>query len=182
MRVVGGGQRYSRLPGQAAQAGRGFVFLSHSVILDLQEKVFSEKLFKLQRLAQRAVVIVLDQPAGDIARHAAGQADESFGVSAQLCIVAFASVLTWQLSKPKQPLPTPATESVVSTHEEPDVAHFSFNDTPLPDVLSQLGRYYGVTLEANDSTRHLTGEFSGEQLDDIIGMIEEVLSVKITRH
>ena len=43
-----------------------------------------------------------------------------------LCIVAFASVLTWQLSKPKQPLPTPATESVVSTHEEPDVAHFSF--------------------------------------------------------
>lgn len=99
-----------------------------------------------------------------------------------LCIVAFASVLTWQLSKPKQPLPTPATESVVSTHEEPDVAHFSFNDTPLPDVLSQLGSYYGVTLEANDSTRHLTGEFSGEQLDDIIGMIEEVLSVKITRH
>ena len=99
-----------------------------------------------------------------------------------LCIVAFASVLTWQLSKPKQPLPTPATESVVSTHEEPDVAHFSFNDTPLPDVLSQLGRYYGVTLETNDSTRHLTGEFSGEQLDDIIGMIEEVLSVKITRH
>ena len=62
------------------------------------------------------------------------------------------------------------------------MAHFSFNDTPLPDVLSQLGRYYGVTLETNDSTRHLTGEFSGEQLDDIIGMIEEVLSVKITRH
>ena len=58
---------------------------------------------------------------------------------------------------------------------------FHFDDTPLPEVLDHLGKWYGVKLKATDTDKHLTGDFAADSLDTIINMIEEVLDVEIMR-
>ncbi|MBR1415761.1 MAG: DUF4974 domain-containing protein [Prevotella sp.] len=98
-----------------------------------------------------------------------------------LCLAVFAGVLFWQRT-PQQPAGgKPAVTEVVSAPAA-EVAVFHFDDAPLSEVLDELDRYYGVSLTASDTTRHLTGDFSGQQLDEIIGMIEEVLDVKISQN
>lgn len=75
-----------------------------------------------------------------------------------------------------------ATEQTVT---QPGIAlqpqTFHFDDTPLPQVLSELGSYYGVTLTASDTTRHLTGDFEADDLDLLLDMIEQTLHVEIER-
>lgn len=97
------------------------------------------------------------------------------------CIAVFAAVFTWQAAKPvAQPSPLPAGQTAPPTTEAA-VASFHFDNTPLPEVLKQLERHYGVQLQVSDSNRCLTGTFRGETLDDIVRMIEEVLDVDISR-
>ena len=98
-----------------------------------------------------------------------------------LCIFALAAIITWQISKPAKPQIESPIVVEASDNSTPATASFHFDDTPLPDVLNELSTYYGVTLTASDSTRHLTGDFSGETLDDILSMIEEVLDVEIKK-
>ncbi|MCR5159881.1 MAG: DUF4974 domain-containing protein [Prevotella sp.] len=99
-----------------------------------------------------------------------------------LCLVAFAAVLTWQVVKPSPPA---KSEKPVATDRqeivEQPTASFHFDDTPLPEVLHQLGNWYGVELKATGTEKHLTGDFAADSLDAIIGMIEEVLDVEIYR-
>lgn len=57
--------------------------------------------------------------------------------------------------------------------------HFHFDNTPLPEVLQELGTYYGVTLTADKTDKRLTADFDSESLDETIQMIEQVLDVKI---
>ncbi len=64
---------------------------------------------------------------------------------------------------------------------EHPTASFHFDDTPLPDVLAELSKWYGEELKADNSEKHLTGDFAADSLDAIINMIEEVLDVEITR-
>ena len=98
-----------------------------------------------------------------------------------LCIFALAAIFTWQVSKPAEPKVQSPIEVEATGNDTHVTASFHFNDTPLPDVLNELGTYYGVTLTASESTRHLTGDFSGETLDDILSMIEDVLDVEIKK-
>lgn len=97
-----------------------------------------------------------------------------------LCLVVFAGVFVWQTSfrQPDAPSVTPAA-TVAPAAEK---VTFHFDDTPLPKVLDELGQYYGVRLTASDTARHLTGDFGGQQLDEILGMMEEVLDVKISQN
>jgi transmembrane sensor len=58
---------------------------------------------------------------------------------------------------------------------------FVFEDTPLKEVLLTLGNYYGVSFGATDMKKRLSGEFSTEDLDLIIELIESALDVKIVK-
>ena len=59
--------------------------------------------------------------------------------------------------------------------------HFHFDDTPLSEVLQELGSYYGLTLTADKTDKRLTADFDSDNLDETIRMIEQVLSVKIEK-
>ena len=106
-----------------------------------------------------------------------------------LCLVVMAAVVSWQLgvwggTEPiveERPPVNPKT-TVSASADDTAAPDFHFDDTPLPEVLTEIGRYYGVELQASDTTRHLTGDFTGEQLDDIVATIEEVLGVNISRN
>jgi ferric-dicitrate binding protein FerR (iron transport regulator) len=94
-----------------------------------------------------------------------------------LCLVVFATVLTWHavMSSPSAtPQSAPTQTAIQTTHE------FHFNDAPLPQVLKELEQYYGIRLEANDTTKHLTGSFTADNLELTLRMIEEVLDVEIS--
>ena len=99
-----------------------------------------------------------------------------------LCLVVFAAVMTWQAVNSdipaKREAPSPSDKQEVAMQP---TASFHFDDTPLPDVLSQLSSWYGVQLKADNTEKHLTGDFPADSLDAIIGMIEEVLDVEIYR-
>ncbi|MBO7248748.1 MAG: DUF4974 domain-containing protein, partial [Bacteroidales bacterium] len=58
---------------------------------------------------------------------------------------------------------------------------FIFEDTPLKEVLLTLGNYYGVSFGATDMKKRLSGEFSTDDLDLIIELIESALDVKIVK-
>ena len=72
--------------------------------------------------------------------------------------------------------------------EEPDVnsiawhrGTFVFEDTPLKEVLTCLSQYYNVSFVASDLDKRLSGEFSTEDLDLIISLIESALDVTIVK-
>lgn len=99
-----------------------------------------------------------------------------------LCLAVFAAVLIWNgrsvpVVADHDKYIAPSTEKVASS-----VASFHFDDTPLPEVLETLERHYGVQLSASDSTHHLTGDFRGQTLDEILQMIENVLDIDITQN
>ena len=79
----------------------------------------------------------------------------------------------------QQPAATEQTVTQPSIALQPQTFHF--DDTPLPQVLSELGGYYGVTLTASDTAHHLTGDFEADDLDLLLDMIEQTLHVEIER-
>lgn len=104
-----------------------------------------------------------------------------------LCLAVVAAVISWQfgvwgssLSVTEERTPVSTETTVAATADNKAVPNFHFDDTPLPKVLDEIGQYYDVKLQASDTTRHLTGDFAGEQLDDILKTIEEVLDVNIS--
>jgi len=59
-----------------------------------------------------------------------------------------------------------------------------FRDAPMSDVASELRRWYGVELQAADSSiaaRHLTAEFRGEPLDQVISELTLALDAGVER-
>ena len=94
-----------------------------------------------------------------------------------LCLVVFAAVLTWHAVFPS-PSATPQSEPVQTPVQV--TRHFHFDDTPLPQALHELEQYYGVRLEASDTSKHLTGDFSTDSLAETLRIIEDVLDVKIS--
>ena len=80
-------------------------------------------------------------------------------------------------SAPEQkPAATPA-----QTPPEAPAAHvFIFNDTPVAEVLKELGDYYGCTLSASPTSKHLTATFPEDDLDTILSVIESALDIDIT--
>lgn len=80
-------------------------------------------------------------------------------------------------SAPEQkPAATPA-----QTPPEAPAAHvFIFKDTPVAEVLKELGDYYGCTLSASPTRKHLTATFPDDDLDTILSVIESALDIDIT--
>jgi len=58
---------------------------------------------------------------------------------------------------------------------------FIFDNTPLKEVLTCLSHYYKVSFVAEDLSKKLSGEFSTEDLDLIIELIESALGVNILK-
>lgn len=58
---------------------------------------------------------------------------------------------------------------------------FIFEDTPLKEVLDCLSEYYNVSFVADDLSKKLSGEFSTDDLDLIIALIESALDVSIIK-
>ncbi len=60
---------------------------------------------------------------------------------------------------------------------------FEYDAVPLRKVLDELSGYYGVPLsivgEADQYGRRLTGSFDAEDLDEIIGIIEDTMDITI---
>lgn len=83
-------------------------------------------------------------------------------------------------------LPNDIDNPVVSERgDENDIAWirgtFVFDQTPLREVLKCLSNYYKVSFVAEDLDKKLSGEFSTEDLDLIIGLIESALDVNILK-
>ena len=58
---------------------------------------------------------------------------------------------------------------------------FVFDKTPLKEVLKTLSEHYKVSFAATDMDKQLSGEFSTEDLDLIISLIESALDVHIIK-
>lgn len=56
---------------------------------------------------------------------------------------------------------------------------FRYVDTPLAEVLQELSAHFGRTLTTDQPARRLTGEFEGDELGEIIALIEEALDLTI---
>lgn len=60
----------------------------------------------------------------------------------------------------------------------------AFDDTPLRDVVAQLGRWYGTSFRLDDTSladRTLTASFTTESLADVLSALSPVLDVRFER-
>ncbi len=57
---------------------------------------------------------------------------------------------------------------------------FVYEDAPLADVLAELSAYYHCTLSAPDTDKRLTATFPDDDVDFIVGLIEQALDIDIT--
>lgn len=78
-------------------------------------------------------------------------------------------------STPRMDSRTDVNTTAWATHQ------FHFDDTPLPEVLATLGRYYHVRLTASDTDKHLTADFDADDLDNIISLVSQTLNVSISK-
>jgi transmembrane sensor len=111
-------------------------------------------------------------------------------------------------ASPTRPSVPPATESVVlrpgdlgrvgrdghiaTVHEVSAADYFAwttgrlvFTDTPVPEALAALSRWYDLDLRLGDSTiatRHLTATFSGENANEMLQLLASTLGVRYARH
>ncbi len=89
------------------------------------------------------------------------------------------AVLDPAASKPVEITPKHPNPAAWATGE------FIYDNTPLPEVLSELSEYYDVTLVAFDAghssgeSRRLSGEFSTSSLQEILNLINSALSTDI---
>lgn len=89
------------------------------------------------------------------------------------------AVLDPAASKPVEITPKHPNPAAWATGE------FIYDNTPLPEVLSELSEYYDVTLVAFDSghssgeSRRLSGEFSTSSLQEILNLINSALGTDI---
>ena len=89
------------------------------------------------------------------------------------------AVLDPAASKPVEITPKHPNPAAWATGE------FIYDNTPLPEVLSELSEYYDVTLVAFDAghssgeSRRLRGEFSTSSLQEILNLINSALGTDI---
>jgi len=89
------------------------------------------------------------------------------------------AVLDPAASKPVEITPKHPNPAAWATGE------FIYDNTPLPEVISELSEYYDVTLVAFDAghssgeSRRLSGEFSTSSLQEILNLINSALGTDI---
>ena len=57
--------------------------------------------------------------------------------------------------------------------------HFVYNDTPLEEVLKEIGSVFGRRISCDEGGRCLSGEFSADNLEDAVSLIEATLDIKL---
>ena len=77
-----------------------------------------------------------------------------------------------------------AAAPVSGTAEGPNPAgwathNYQYDNVPLEDVLRELGEHFGCTLVTDAGDRRRPGQFEGEDLDEIVFLIEEALETEI---
>ncbi len=77
-----------------------------------------------------------------------------------------------------------ADRPVSGTAESPNPAGwathlYQYDNIPLEDVLHELGAQFGCTLSSPDGQRRLSGQFEGEDIKEIVFLIEEALGTEI---
>lgn len=101
------------------------------------------------------------------------------GEEALILIKGQSAVLDPAASKPVEITPKHPNPAAWATGE------FIYDNTPLPEVLSELSEYYDVTLVAFDAghssgeSRRLSGEFSTSSLQEILNLINSALGTDI---
>lgn len=101
------------------------------------------------------------------------------GEEAQILTKGQSAVLDPAASKPVEITPKHPNPAAWATGE------FIYDNTPLPEVLSELSEYYDVTLVAFDAghssgeSRRLSGEFSTSSLQEILNLINSALGTDI---
>lgn len=83
-------------------------------------------------------------------------------------------------SAPAAPAPVAPAAPAQTPPEAPAAHVFIFKDTPVAEVLKELGDYYGCTLSASPTSKHLTATFPEDDLDTILSVIESALDIDIT--
>lgn len=101
------------------------------------------------------------------------------GEEAMILTKGQSAVLDPAASKPVEITPKHPNPAAWATGE------FIYDNTPLPEVLSELSEYYDVTLVAFDAghssgeSRRLSGEFSTSSLQEILNLINSALGTDI---
>lgn len=101
------------------------------------------------------------------------------GEEALILTKGHSAVLDPAASKPVEITPKHPNPAAWATGE------FIYDNTPLPEVLSELSEYYDVTLVAFDAghssgeSRRLSGEFSTSSLPEILNLINSALGSDI---
>lgn len=101
------------------------------------------------------------------------------GEEAMILTKGQSAVLDPAASKPVEITPKHPNPAAWATGE------FIYDNTPLPEVLSELSEYYDVTLVAFDAghssgeSRRLSGEFSTSSLQEILNLINYALGTDI---
>ncbi len=75
---------------------------------------------------------------------------------------------------------TKTTGSIAPTGQTDSTKVFRYENTPITKVLRELSAYYRIPLEANDTTRRVTGEIEAASLEEVIDVLEKTLDLKIT--
>lgn len=105
--------------------------------------------------------------------------DSRSGEEALILTKGQSAVLDPAASKPVEITPKHPNPAAWATGE------FIYDNTPLPEVLSELSEYYDVTLVAFDAghssgeSRSLSGEFSTSSLPEILNLINSALGTDI---
>ena len=93
----------------------------------------------------------------------------------------FDELLTNEQGSPRDCL----ANGAIALRRDPDLTgRLAFDETPLPDVVAQLGRWYGTSFRLADTTlvtRTLTASFTTESLADVLATLGPSLDVRFER-
>lgn len=88
----------------------------------------------------------------------------------------------------KPTVPSVNTEKVVTDSLKEDsvqvkdsVKVFRFDNTPVNVALKDISDYYGITLEASDTTKNISGEFEAHDVDEAIELIQATLNIEVKK-
>lgn len=73
------------------------------------------------------------------------------------------------------------TSSIFTNPSAWATGKFVYKNAPIDAVMKELSLFYKTRLYSSNHYKTLTGEFKTDNLDEIIGLIEKTLDIKITR-
>lgn len=100
------------------------------------------------------------------------------GVAASFVMLAvFATTVVWTSQTSKEEAVVESRK--IAPRQAGEIRTFHYDATPINTVLNDLSAYYGVALEASDTTKCLSGDLMAGDLDETILVISETLDIEI---